>query len=114
MTRPAWREWLFVFAGPLAWFAAHVASWMIAPGAHESGRVRGLVVVDLIALAIAFGALVIAAIRVRALVGQPADDRQAQRARFMAGGGLALSALSIVLLVGLVLPVVLLAPGAEP
>ena len=30
------RAWAAVFAGPLAWFAAHVASWMLAPPAHRT------------------------------------------------------------------------------
>jgi hypothetical protein len=108
------RDWFAITAGPLAWFAAHVASWMIVPGAHEAGRLAAL-------RAIHAGALVIAAIagatalgRLRALYRVPPADRTLQRARFLAASGVALSALSILLVLGLALPTFLLPPGAEP
>jgi hypothetical protein len=40
------RDWICVLAGPLAWFMAHVASWMLAPGAHETAGLTGLYTVD--------------------------------------------------------------------
>ena len=108
------RDWFAVFAGPLAWFVAHVASWMAAPGAHEAGSVAGLCVLDLAALAIAITAGVLALRRVRALRDVPPVDRRVSRARVLAASGLVLSAFSILLIVGLALPLVLLSPGAEP
>jgi hypothetical protein len=108
------RDWFAVFAGPLAWFAAHVASWMVVPGAHEAGSVVGLVVIDTVALAIAIIAGALAAGRARQLLRQPPGDRQTQRARFVAVAGVLLSAVSILLIIGLLLPVALLGPGAEP
>jgi formate hydrogenlyase subunit 3/multisubunit Na+/H+ antiporter MnhD subunit len=108
------RDWFAVVAGPVAWFIAHVASWMLVPGAHDAGSLTGIYLVDLAALAIAGIAAALAAGRLRMLRGAPEDDRRAQRARFLATSGLALSALSIVLVVGLTLPLVLLVPGAEP
>jgi hypothetical protein len=108
------RDWFAVIAGPLAWFAAHVASWMLVPAAHEAGPLVGIYLVDIAALAIAGVAGVLAAARIRRLGRAPDEDRRAQRARFLAACGLALSALSIVLVIGLTLPLVLLVPGAEP
>lgn len=108
------RDWFAVFAGPLAWFAAHVASWMLAPGAHETASIVGLYLVDLAALVIAVAAGVSALGRVRALRGVPPSDRRTQRVWFVATCGLGLSALSIVLVIGLSLPMLLLGPGAEP
>jgi hypothetical protein len=108
------RDWFAVLAGPLAWFVAHVASWMLVPGAHEAGPLAALYVIDAAALAISLtsGALALGRIRTLRRVAEP--DRRAQRARFLATGGLALSALSVLLVVGLTLPLVLLVPGAEP
>jgi hypothetical protein len=108
------RDWFALVAGPLAWFCAHVGSWMLAPGAHEAGRVAGLYVIDGAALAISIIAGVFALGRVRVLFRGPPGDRHVQRARFLAASGLALSALSILLLLGLTLPLLLLSPGAEP
>ncbi|HEX2690965.1 MAG TPA: hypothetical protein VHN14_30335 [Kofleriaceae bacterium] len=108
------RDWVVVCAGPVAWFCAHVACWMLAPGAHEAGRLGGLYLVDLAALVISILAGVLALGRVRALRDVPLADRRDQRARFLAVSGLALSALSILLIVGLTLPILLLSPGAEP
>ena len=108
------RDWFAVAAGPVAWFCAHVASWMLAPGAHEAGSVAGLCVIDAVALAIAVLAGVLALGRIRALRDASPDDPTASRAGFLARSGLGLSALSIVLIVGLALPVFLIAPGAEP
>jgi len=111
------RDWFAVVAGPLAWFCAHVTSWMIAPGAHEVGRVAGLYMVDIAALAISItaGALALDRLyRSQTLRDGPPADAGVQRARFLAMSGLGLSVLSIVLVVGLTLPLVLLSPGAEP
>jgi hypothetical protein len=108
------RDWLAVAAGPLAWLVAHVASWMIAPGAHDAGGVVSLFVIDTVALAIAIVGGLVAARRLRALKRQPPVDRRVERARFVALCGLALSALSILLVIGLMLPLGLLVPGAEP
>ena len=142
------RDWFAVCAGPMAWFCAHVASWMLVPGAHDAGGLAGLYVVDLVALAVAVTAGALALGRIRALhreapepppppspepaSSEPAldvpslpvppppppsprpSDRRAQRARFLAVSGLVLSALSILLVIGLTLPLFLLVPGAEP
>ena len=52
--------------------------------------------------------------RLRRLRGVAPSDRQVQRTRFVVLSGLGLSAMSIVLVIGLALPHVLLLPGAEP
>jgi hypothetical protein len=108
------RDWFSVAAGPLAWFAAHVASWMIVPGAHEAGRLAMLRTIDAVALAIASIAGALALARFRALYRLSPADPRVQRARFLAASGVALSALSVVLVLGLALPTFLLLPGAEP
>jgi hypothetical protein len=108
------RDWFAVFAGPMAWFAAHAASWLLVPGAHEAGDLAALYAIDAIALAIAVAASMIALGRTRALLRESPADRRVQRARFVAISGLALSALSVLLVIGLALPVFLLSPGAEP
>jgi hypothetical protein len=108
------RDWFIVVAGPMAWFVGLVASWIVTPPAHESGRLAALRAIDLAALAIAIIACALAVMRVRALSRVPAADRHVQRARFVAGCGVALSALSILLVIGLALPTFLLVAGAEP
>jgi hypothetical protein len=107
------RDWFAVFAGPLAWFTAHVASWMIAPGAHEAGGTLQFLVIDAAALALALTGGMVALRRMRALL-RVAPVARVPRERFVTGAGLALSALSVLLVIGLALPVLLLAPGAEP
>ena len=108
------RDWVCVLAGPLAWFIAHVASWMLVPGAHDAGDLVALYAIDAAALAIAVAASVAALSRLRSLRRTPTSDRRVQRAQFLALSGLGLSGISIVLVIGLVLPNVLLLPGAEP
>ena len=108
------RDWICVLAGPLAWFIAHVASWMLAPGAHETAGLAGLYAVDAAALVISVAAGLAAAARLRGLGRVAPVDRAAQRARFLAASGLGLSAISILLMIGLVLPNILLGSGAEP
>jgi hypothetical protein len=113
MTREM-RDWFAVAAGPLAWFAALVASWILVPGAHEAGRLTTLRTIDAVALAIASVTGALALARFRALYRRPPADPSVQRARFLAASGVALSALSVVLLISLALPTFLLLPGAEP
>jgi thiol:disulfide interchange protein len=108
------RDWVTMIAGPMAWFVALVASWVVTPPAHESGRLEALRAMNLVALAIAIIACALAVMRVRALSRLTPADRHAQRARFVAGCAVALSALSILLVIGLALPTFLLVPGAEP
>jgi hypothetical protein len=108
------RDWIAAAAGPIAWFACHVASWMLAPPAHETGSVAPLLAIDAVALAVAIAAGVVALRRARSLYRTPPVDRAVQRARFVAISGVALSALSIILMIGLALPTFLLLPGAEP
>lgn len=108
------RDWAAVFAGPLAWFAAHVASWMLVPPAHRTGGRTAMFAIEAVALAIAVVAGLSALARARRLGRAPADDRRAQRNQFLAVAGVALSAISIVLMIGLTLPNFMLIPGAEP
>lgn len=110
MTRDVAR----LFAGPAAWFVAHVASWMLAPPAHETGGRGAIWAIDAAALAVAVLAGLGALARLRRLAAAAPVDRQVQSARFLAGAGVAVSALSILLMIGLVLPTFLLVPGAEP
>ena len=108
------RDWLAIVAGPLAWFCAHIASWMLAPPAYERGSLVGIYLIDLVALAIAIAAGALALGRIRALRRTVPGDARTRRSWFLAASGLRLSALSILLVLGLALPMFLLAPGAEP
>ena len=102
------RDWLVLLAGPFAWSVAALAGWMLAPPAYEKNHtVITITAINISALAIAGVAAVMAFRRVRAL-------RSEDEAKFLAVGGLALATLSIILTIGLILPPLLLAPGAEP
>jgi hypothetical protein len=108
------RDWIFAAAGPLAWFIAHVASWMLTPGAHETAGLAALYAIDAAALVVAVTAGAGALGRLRSLGRAAPADRHVQRARFLALSGLGLSGMSIVLIIGLAAPYLLLLPGAEP
>jgi hypothetical protein len=108
------RDWVFAAAGPLAWFIAHVASWMLAPGAHETAGLAALYAIDAAAFIVAVTAGAGALVRLRSLSRVAPADRRVQRARFVALSGLGLSGMSIVLVIALALPHLLLLPGAEP
>jgi hypothetical protein len=108
------RDWIAAAAGPIAWFSALVASWMLAPAAHEAGSLGPLYAIDAAALVVAVAAGAVAMGRVRRLRRLPPGDRRVQRDHFVAVSAVALSALSIVLVIGLALPNFLLLPGAEP
>jgi len=100
-------DFLLAFLGPLAWFAAHVASWIVVPGAHETEGASRLALVDLPAAAIALVAVVLAVLRFRRLA---VED---QRRRFVVGCAIALGLGSLLLLLGIGLPPLLLPAGAE-
>jgi hypothetical protein len=103
-----------VVAGPIAWFCAHVASWMLAPGAHEHASLAGLWIVDLAALAVCLAAAIASGIHLRRLHAVDPADRVFTRAHFISGAGLVLSLGSALLVIALMAPLVLLVPGAEP
>ena len=100
-------DYVLAFVGPIAWFAAHVASWIVVPGAHETEGAAWLALVDLPAAGIALVAAVLAVLRFRKL----AEDEQ--RRRFVVGCAIALSLGSLILLLGIGLPPLLLPAGAE-
>ena len=106
--------WLVLsgFLGPTAWFALLVASYYVVPGAHEAGRTGWLYLLHAVAavLAVASGSIALREVR----VGGDLSDRFIQRRRAMAIGGLALSVLSFLLVIGSLIPVMMLPPGAEP
>ncbi len=111
------REALWVaraVAGPAVWFALLCASLAIAPLAHEA-RHRG-VLLGLRALAAMLAAAPgFSAYRdLRRIHRSGIGVMPAERERFLAGGALALSALTVLLVIASVAPVVLLAPRAEP
>jgi hypothetical protein len=108
------RDWIAMFAGPVAWYVALVAGWMLSPSAHGNGSVTGILVIDAVALVIAVAAGTMALVRLRSLGDDRSGDRRAQHARLIAGAGVALAALSVVLVIGIALPDLLLVPGAEP
>ena len=89
-----------VAAATLPWIA-HVASWMLVPGAHEAGPLAGLYALDAAAIAIALAAGVATIARLRQLSRASSTDHHVDRARFLALSGLGLSGVSVVLLIGL-------------
>ena len=99
--------WLSAAAGPLVWFVLLFAAYSVTPPAHMMGRVMTLRLLHLGALMVTLAA---AAIAVRELDGA----RKNERARFMATGALALSALSVALVIASAIPTLMLVPGAEP
>ena len=100
-------DYLLALLGPLAWFTAHVLSYIVVPGAHEARGAPQLALVDAPA---ALVALVVAVLAFRRFRRIPADD---QRRRFVVGCAIALSLGSLLLLLGLALPGLLLPAGAE-
>ena len=87
---------------------------MLAPPAHRTAGRAAMFAIEAVALAIAIAAGLSALARVRRIRGGPDADGRVQREWFIATAGLALSAISIVLMIGLTLPNLLLIPGAEP
>jgi hypothetical protein len=100
-------DYLLALLGPLAWFTAHVLSYIVVPGAHEARGAPQLALVDAPAAVVVLVVAVIAALRFRRL---PQAD---QRRRFILGCAIALALGSLLLLVGLALPGLLLPAGAE-
>jgi len=118
-------------ASPAVWFVLLCTAWAIAPAAHQPGRLGLLLGLHALALAAA-GAPGAAAYRelrrLRRVAGAQAADEPppaapaeppgvelaAERARFLAGAALALSATSVLLVIASAVPLLLLTPGAEP
>lgn len=110
--RDTWLA-LSVFLGPSAWFALLVASYYVVPGAHEVGRTGWLYLLHAGAVAIVVAAGIVAFRELAASKGD-LSDRVVQRRRAMAIGAVVLSVLSLVLVIGSLIPVLMLPPGAEP
>jgi len=100
-------DYALALLGPLAWFAAHVASWIVVQGAHATEGASRLALVDLQDTAIALVVQVLAVRRFRGITDE------AQRRRFVVGCAIALSLGSLLLLLGIALPPLLLPAGAE-
>jgi hypothetical protein len=100
-------DYLLVLLGPLAWFTAHVLSYIVVPGAHEARGVPQLALVDAPAAVLAIVVAVLAFRRFRRLA------EAEQRRRVVLGCAIALALLSLLLVLGIALPGLLLPAGAE-
>ena len=91
--------WVAAIAGPLAWLCDLAASWWVQITSRtDDTTLRMLHATTAAALALAIGAAGIAIARLRRLHG--VGDRTRQRAWFLAQSSLALSVMSILLLIG--------------
>jgi hypothetical protein len=102
-----------VVLAPTAWLTLLVCAYWAVPGAHEPGRqwlLRGL---HGGAVLVAIVALVICVRELKLSVGN-GNEMVVQRRRFMAIAGIAITALSLLVILGMAVPTFLLWPGAEP
>jgi MFS family permease len=106
--------WVALFAGPLAWFVDLVVSYALSPPAHHRSSVIGPWLVGAAAFAVAIGAGLLALALLRQLPPADRAGPRARRARFMALGAIALSAVSALLVLATAVPKWGLPPGAEP
>ncbi len=90
--------WVAAIAGPLAWLSDLAASWWVQIAGRGTTDLHMLHVMTAGALALAIAAAGIAIQRLRRLYGE--GDRTPQRAWFLAQSSLALSVMSILLLIG--------------
>jgi hypothetical protein len=98
---------------PATFLALLACAYWAVPGAHEPGREWKLRALHGGAALIAIGSLIICARELKLSVGD-GNDTVVQRRRFMAIVGIAVTALSLLLIVGMSVPTFLLWPGAEP
>ena len=112
MRRDVWL-WFANFLGPITWFVLLSTAFYVVPGAHESGRVwtvRGMhgaaLVLVIVSIAIA--------VRELKLGAGDTSDVMVQRRRFLALSALGVSAISLLIVIGMSLTTLLLQPGAEP
>ena len=114
-------------ASPAVWFVLLCTAWTIAPAAHQPGRLGLLLGLHALALAAAGVPGAAAYCELRRLyrvssaqashdppLAAAAERLGLERARFLAGAALALSATSILLVIASAVPLLLLTPGAEP
>jgi hypothetical protein len=100
--------------GPAVWFVLLCAAWATAPAAHEPGSNGPLLGLHALAVAAAAAPGLLAYRELRRLRRDEAGDSTVERTRFLAGAALALSALAVLLVLAGAVPLVILAPGAEP
>jgi hypothetical protein len=107
--------WLTIgtLLGPTAWFTLLVCAYWAVPGAHEAGRQWKLRALHGGAALVAIIALLICVRELKLSVGD-GNDMVVQRRRFIALAGIALCALSLLVIFGMAVPTFLLWTGAEP
>ena len=108
MKRDAWL-WFAAVVGPAAWFADLLISYAVTPGPHRPRDAGILLAISAAALVLGGAGLLIAwrALRQRAVSSAP-------RPRFLAHAGIAMSILSMTLVIATALPTLMLVPGGEP
>jgi hypothetical protein len=107
--------WLTIgtMLAPVTWLTLLVAAYWAVPPAHEAGhqwRLRGL---HAGAAVIAIAAIAICYRELKLSIGD-GNLALVQRRRFMALVGIAISALSLLVILGMAVPTFLLWTGAEP
>lgn len=108
-----WFLWFLAFLGPLTWFFDHSAGWALGPPAHRSihlDLVRGMHVGLLV---VTFIGAILSARELARLRGDDDGDIRRERSRLIAIAGLALGALSTLLIAGNLIASLLL-NGQEP
>jgi hypothetical protein len=101
--------WFAAVVGPVAWFADLLISYAVIPGPHRPRDAGPLLAISAVALVLGGAGLLIAwrALREREVSSAP-------RPRFLAHSGIALSVLSMALVIATALPTLMLIPGGEP
>jgi hypothetical protein len=99
--------------GPVTFFILLVVAYGVTPGAHEDGRAWTLRLLHAAALVVVVGVLAIA-VRELKLTAGDTSDTVVQRRRFLAIFGLAVSLLSLLLVIGMAIATLILRPGMEP
>jgi hypothetical protein len=116
MTEDQRRDiWLTIglVLAPTTWLTLLVCAYWAVPGAHEPGRQWMLRALHGGAALIAIASLIICLREVKQSVGD-GNDMVVQRRRFMALAGVAITAISLLVILGMAVPTFLLWPGAEP
>jgi hypothetical protein len=106
------RLWLVAAAGPAAWAIDFNISYATTPPAHMHGSLAAQYALHAVALAVAIVAAVLAVRDLRRLRG--GEDTVTQRRRFLAIAGVGLSLIAILLVIGTAMPTLMIVPGSEP
>ena len=105
--------WIANLLGPIVWFALLSVGFYVVPPAHESGRHGALFLLHGVAAILIAVSIAIGFVELKRGVGDTADV-VVQRRRFLAISAISLSAISLLIVAGMLITTLLLPPGAEP